>query len=428
MHSDDAHGKKGGFFSKIFGHDDDQADPKTDSNPNVIHPEDAKAVGVADMVTNGVTATQTNPMPSLPDTPAALPVSPTDADITSGSMSDVHAIPKSDHEPINLNMTGNETTPAVASPSADDETKAEAAVDVELDASKALDEASPAVNPASPVNTPSASEEDPDLAALKAAQAAHGGGETTDIESSTGRAPEISAMSTGTPPTEPDNDANTFNIHEIASSPITPPPSEETAQSDQTSSPSQPDSPSASTESTEPTESMAVSPVDETPTNPVASDVEPPAPPVQEGETWSATQPSFTDSISKSSLDANADPAPAPDSTASQASSNDPVSAVETEANKLSADAQSEVSGILANRQDFTTDSQADQTSLDPTTPIAEDIALAADAKPDAALAESAETDPELKAGLLRLEQHIDDLDSGLQKVRDELASLKSKI
>ena len=95
MHSDDAHGKKGGFFSKIFGHDDDKADPKTESNPNVIHPEDAQAAGVANMATGSLPDPSSSSTPDPSSTISATTPAAVETDISQGSMSDVHAVAKS---------------------------------------------------------------------------------------------------------------------------------------------------------------------------------------------------------------------------------------------------------------------------------------------------------------------------------------------
>lgn len=356
MHADEAHEtKKGGFFSKIFGHQDSAATPDP-NDPNVIHPEDAIAAGVGDMST----ATPT-PDPVAPSTPTDPAQAPSDPSMQSSTTSDVHAIPSGSHSPLDL--TSATSTPAPSSHDTFDiptppaqETQAEQAIDTELAASAAQDAAvaeepsfeAPSEDAPNSAPEPEATaSEDDDLAILQAAQAEH-------------------AQKAAEP------------------TPVVETPAEETPAEEPTAT----------------------------------ADVEPPTPPVEEGQAWQSSQ-TFA------------------------AEPEAPVAPT----NSRFAGVQDEVKDILAARVDYTTDGANSATpgeepaAADVTTPEASPDP-APEPTPEPVVEPTSETtpeptpaptpeagpNPEIQAALARLEQHIEDLDNGLQKVRAELANLRDKI
>ena len=137
-------------------------------------------------------------------------------------------------------------------------------------------------------------------------------------------------------------------------------------------------------------------PVAEVPVEPVAApveDVEPPAPPVEEGQAWQAAH-------AESEADSQA-----------------------PQAELLGA--QTQVNSILATHPDLTTDRTEDATPapvepVEVASPLEKDSPTPASA-PDA----DAPNESERQAAVVRLTNHIDDLEAGLQKVRDELDALK---
>lgn len=155
-----------------------------------------------------------------------------------------------------------------------------------------------------------------------------------------------------------------------------------------------------STQPVEPEAPMAPvdvpAPVAEVPAEPAvapAEDVEPPAPPVEEGQAWQAAH-------AESEADSQA-----------------------PQAELLGA--QTQVNSILATHPDLTTDRTEDATPapvepVEVASPLEKDSPTPASA-PDA----DAPNESERQAAVVRLTNHIDDLEAGLQKVRDELDALK---
>jgi hypothetical protein len=87
--------------------------------------------------------------------------------------------------------------------------------------------------------------------------------------------------------------------------------------------------------------------------------------------------------------------------------------------------AQTQVNSILATHPDLTTD-RSEDTSPALVEPVEAASPLEKDS-PTPASTPDAETpnDSERQAAVVRLTNHIDDLEAGLQKVRDELDALK---
>lgn len=120
-------------------------------------------------------------------------------------------------------------------------------------------------------------------------------------------------------------------------------------------------------------------------------DVEPPAPPVEEGQAWQA---------------AHDKPSAEPEETQGELSG-----------------AQTQVNSILATHPDLTTDRSE---SAAPVEPVAAVSPLEKDHPTPAAPSEpDTSNTSERQAAVVRLTNHIDDLEAGLQKVRDELDALK---
>lgn len=158
--------------------------------------------------------------------------------------------------------------------------------------------------------------------------------------------------------------------------------------------------------------------VHEAPSTEATPDVEPPAPPVEEGEAWRESQTSEQEET-------------APEAPQAQLNG-----------------AQDQVDTILAAHPDLTTDSaEANEGASSPEvtpTPEAEEHtdpvepvmpvspleksssegAASEPAPSDSTAAETGQSS-EQAAAIVRLTNHIDDLESGLQKIRDELAALK---
>ncbi len=421
MHAEDAHAKQGGFFSKIFGHHDDPTAAVADeapADPNVIHPEDAAAAGVADLATAATTET---------DPPAPLEAPTPEAVVSNSTMSDVHAIPKGGHEPVDL--TASET-PSVAPETPAAEAAADQApiTDEPTPTSEvmAADEPVPSLEASTPDSDTPVLEEsaaaeatestDPDMQALKDAQAAHAANAVQNSQTDT---PELTSPEEPTEPSPVDTPSlespeASHDSFEIPSHPFEPATTEETpvadiepvaepsASEEVPSAVEVPDEPTVTAEA--PFADAVVSGTDTT----SDSSPEPPAPPVEEGQAWQSEQSSKVDEGVPTSEDALSE--------APQAASDE-----------KSAEVAGEVSDILSGRGEYVTDSSDPKakeedrvvTPNDDSESSVDIAATTGEVKPD----DSGET----QAALVRLEQHVDELDAGLQKVRDELAALKSR-
>lgn len=137
-------------------------------------------------------------------------------------------------------------------------------------------------------------------------------------------------------------------------------------------------------------------PVAEAPAEQAATpveDVEPPAPPVEEGQAWQAAH-------AESEVDPQA-----------------------PQAELLGA--QTQVNSILATHPDLTTD-RSEDTSPALVEPVEAASPLEKDSPTPASTPDAEKpNDSERQAAVVRLTNHIDDLEAGLQKVRDELDALK---
>lgn len=144
-----------------------------------------------------------------------------------------------------------------------------------------------------------------------------------------------------------------------------------------------------------------------TPEETVLPDVEPPAPPVEEGQAWSAQQGMAEDT-----------PSAAVESV-TPTTPESPLPHAELDA------AQGSMNTILATHSDLTTDApQVEETGLAPKSesPITPELEVSAE---KVSSDSSSVSNPERQAAVARLQGHIDDLEVNLQKVRDELDALK---
>ena len=161
-------------------------------------------------------------------------------------------------------------------------------------------------------------------------------------------------------------------------------------------------SPEATTEAPagDPTPEPVVEPAAGAPVEPLstpAPDVDPPAPPVEEGKAWNAEH--------------NAEPALLEPATPVAPQS--PLPQAELEG------AQGDMNTILAGHSDLTTDApNEEETGLAPKS----ELPAVADPAPEKT---TETTNPERQAAVARLQGHIDELETSLQKVRDELDALK---
>lgn len=377
MHSDDTH-KKEGFFSKIFGHHDGAQVQSDDAN--VIQPQDAASVGVADtpldsapsldpidFASKNTDASQVSAGGSddtlqlhevSADTPSGdskdvLDGSKHDSesgtmsgaslsgsvDELKGSVSDVLAVPKDDTAPLDLSQH------AVASI---DGLQTEAPV---ADASATAEQVDSQ-------NQPDASSSEVD---------------TADTDESVGSVESKDA----------DGQIDSSSHDTVGVETGAQPMSDSSTQQELASS--------ADSVTSDSTKTDAV------------VDIEPPMPPVDEGKAWQAAQ---------SEVSSQAEVAPASD-----------VSVAGEEGRAALSTAQDQVDQIFATHPDFTTGHEADKAEDDKSDATPNATATASE---NATTEVSATHDsPEVQAAVARLEQHIDDLETGLQKVRTELAALK---
>lgn len=423
MHAEDAHAKQGGFFSKIFGHHDDpanQVEAGSTADPNVIHPEDAAAAGVADLATAAVADIE--PVNNSEATATPEPTAVADTIIGNSTMSDVHAIPKGEHEPVDL--TSSDTAPKVELAEASTEPIVVADEPTPTLETTSLEGQTPIADEpdsgAAPAETMVVS--DSDMQALRDAQAAHAANaaQKTEADSSDLTSDEAPAAEDLTEPVsseasalnDVDNNGDSFEIP-------TPPP---TAYDGDTSlEPTSPvvDEPVEAAEvadkpaNTDDSPSIDIAPSDLDVVPPSAP--EPPSPPVEEGQAWQSEQ-----------ADAKAtDQAPLVEDVT-------PIEASVAASDEKTAEVASEVSDILSTRGEYVTDTDNKDVPtanvVEKSEPVKDHPEANVEAIAPVAAETKSEDSGETQAALARLEQHIDELDTGLQKVRSELAGLKSRL
>lgn len=369
MHSDDTH-KKDGFFSKIFGHHDDAVAKSDDAN--VIQPGDAAAVGLAD-----------TPDTSISSNNEAASLDPIDF---ASKQSDAPAEDKDDtlqlHE-VSADSSGSSGV-SVQEPASNDTAADAAPTPVPADELKGsvADVLAVSKDNSEPLDlsqhTATLSTTDNDSSAPVAEEVP--GSETPAAEAA---AEHIADQSAST-----DESAGDTTGSEPHDTMTTAPDVSDGAQAEV--SPIPDSSAEMVTNNGGVTEATAEQSVAQT-------DVEPPAPPVEEGKAWSATHGSAENVAleAKPSVEEHAD------------------------GQAILHHAQEQVDQIFASHPDFTTghESSAPEAQV---TPTAKD-----DEAPEQAAPAITQPAPEIEAAVARLEQHIDELESGLQKVRAELASLK---
>ena len=426
MHAEDTH-KKGGFFAKIFGHHDDPATNATDP-ANVIQPGDAAAAGLGDpSASTGMPSPIPGATPVVPiegssedetlrlheisekhDTASSqTSLSASDSEINTDTMkamlSDVHAVAKDDSSPLDLSnhaieplksteVTDDPTVPA-------DEMKSESKSDDISTESSDPEEASPK----------GADSEADDMAILKAAQA---------------KAKEDSLRSGVEPAASKDE-----KVAEAVAAGMT------------------------AIESPAKVEARELDKEGFAPTNTTEDDIKnersqadldtfnPPAPPVEEGLAWTAEQSKAMGE--ESDLPAGA----AEESDPVVPSASESTTASLSEGNQaVLKDAQGDLDAILAHRDASVITHPEESPEVILSNETHTDAAMQ-DAKPHitamsapmidddvasmlpekATMPTAPATSPETQAAVARLEQHIDDLETGLQKVRSELKAMQSK-
>ncbi len=383
MHSDDTH-KKDGFFSKIFGHHDD-ATMKSD-DANVIKPSDAASVGLAD--TPAVNGVEPNPAPSLDPIDFASKQS---GDTSSASQDDTLQL----HEVAGAAMpteTAAETEPPTSEASTPPVDNAAHETDTASESTLSSD---PLKGSVADVLAVSKDTSEPlDLNAHAS---------TSPAEPSSDTADETGDMHADNITTSDDKETTVETpASESSDKPIAQPSSEETSLSAADASASSTSSESAVNTASEASPVAAETLATEiVPDAPSAPSIEPPAPPVEEGAAWLEAH---KDSVS---------PDVKPDEVPDDKQPDSPQSTL--------TEAQTQVDKIFEDHPDFTNtatapsaDEKPSETSEDSKDTTTHDASAVSSAQP-----------PEIQAAVARLEQHIDDLESGLQKVRAELAALR---
>ncbi len=367
MHSDDTH-KKDGFFSKIFGHHDDVAVKSDDAN--VIQPGDAATVGLADA--SDTSATSADGSASLDPIDFASKQSDTQTEDNNDTLQlhEVSADSSGSSEPSVQESASNNTTMDTAPA---DELKGSVAdvLAVPKDNSEPLDlsQHTATLSPTDSSDSSPVVEEVP-------------GSETP--------AAEAAAEHIADQPVDSDAGIGDTTGSEARDTMTTTPEVADAAQAEV----------SAVIDSSAGADKGREGDAEAAPEQTAAqTDVEPPAPPVEEGVAWSAAHGGAE--------------AMHPES--------QPTTEVHTDGQAVLHHAQEQVNQIFASHPDFTTGHESHaattEAATEPKTDEPQEQAAAVIAQPT----------PEVDAAVARLEQHIDELESGLQKVRTELASLRAK-